>query len=85
MAFIDVYTKVNNLLESWEEKGVNLAGETENAWVFKGHGRKNDDRTGACIIVDKKSEEMRLFNAGRPEDRDVIYNAKSINLDSYLK
>ncbi len=82
--FKDAYTKVNKLLAEWGEGGVDLAGETENEWIFKGHVVKDDDLSGSCIIVDKNNGEMRLYNAGRYEDREVTYNAKQIDISNIL-
>lgn len=80
MTLKDAYSKVNALLARWGEKGVDIAGETERSWIFKGHTVKEDDLSGSCIIVEKDNGEMRLFNAGRYEDRKVTYEAKQIDI-----
>ena len=83
--FKDAYTQVNKLLKEWGEGGIDLAGETEKEWIFKGHVVKEDDLSGSCIIVEKDNGDMRLYNAGRSEDREVTYHAKQIDIGSMLQ
>ena len=80
MTFKEAFDKVNKLLLNWGENGIDIAGETEGEWIFKGHVVKGDDLSGSCVIVNKSSGEMRLLNAGRSEDREVTYTAKMIDL-----
>lgn len=83
MTFKEGFETVDKLLKDWGEGGVDIAGETEDEWIFKGHVVKGDDLSGSCVIMRKNDGKMRLYNAGRYEDREVTYTAKLIDLKDY--
>lgn len=84
MDFNSAYKQADTLLKSWGEKGVVIAGETSEDWLFKGNDVPEDMLSGSIILIDKNSGEMRLFNAGRRRDRDAGRTAKLIDIESIL-
>ncbi len=80
MEFKEAFEQANKILTNWGEKGVEIAGETEEDWLFKGHVINGDDiLTGNLILVSKNDGSMRLYNAGYRKDRDAIRTAKVID------
>ncbi len=80
MEFKDAFEQANELLTNWGENGVEIAGEAEDDWLFKGHVINGDDiLTGNLILVSKSDGSMRLYNAGRHKDRQSIRTAKVID------
>lgn len=84
MDFKSAYKKADDLLKKWGEKGITIAGETAEDWLFKGNDVSGDMLSGSTILIDKNSGEMRLFNAGSRRDRDAGRTAKQIDIESIL-
>ena len=80
MKFKDAFDQAHKLLTNWKENGVDIAGESQDDWLFRGHVINGDDiMSGHLILINKSDGSMRLFNAGRYNDRQSMKTAKVID------
>lgn len=71
MTFSEAYKTVNNRFLEWGQKGIALAGESPEAWIFKSHTILGNILSGNSVIVHKSNGEMHFMNVGNPDDRKV--------------